>query len=342
MRTAVFTAPDELDLIQTPTPAVSAGSVLVRVGVCGICGSDLAHLSGYGEFPYFPGHEFCGTVETIGRDVPERMVGERVVINPNLGCGDCPFCRKKLTNLCDRLKSRRIKSNGGLSDLVSLDSRMVYPLPDSLSSEQAVFIEPLSCALHAVKRAEPLPNSPIYVSGAGTMGTLVTMILLTRDRRVVLTEVSGVRRELAGRVFLEAGDRLDLQNFAGDTSGPPRAGQPPVGQSPAEPPDLVFECSGSGSALVQAMQWTRKAGRIVTLGLIIGKMEFPAELITRKELDLRGAWLNPDTFEEAIRFAEVNRKTLSRFNTRTFRLSEIKAAFSRAAEPDCHKVLVYP
>jgi len=330
VKVAVCTRPRQINVEERPIPAVHADSVLVRVAVCGICGSDVRAWEGTGHkgFPHSPGHEFCGLVEQVGKDVSDVAVGQRVVIDPNLACGECAFCRAGRPNLCDRLKSRRIKSNGGLAEYVALDARMVYPLPDHVSAALATLIEPLSCAVHAARLAEAIHGECVAVFGAGQMGFLTGLVLKSLGFEPVLVEPCEQRRARVERLLgLRAMTPSELD------------GSELVGEIP-----VAIDCSGSLPAVGQAIRVLRKAGRFVLAGLVGGHENgvIPLMEITVKELEVKGAWLNPDTFSAAIDLAAVWQDALDGLETELFTLEEAQGAFVRASTPDAPRILVKP
>ena len=330
MRIAVCTQVNHIEIQQQPLPKVDSHQVLVKVSVCGICGSDLAAWQGSGhkKYPYTPGHEFCGTIEKLGKNVVGFHVGQRVVIDPNLGCGKCRFCRMGKPNICDFLKTRSVKSNGGFAEYVALDYRMVYYLPDEIEDCLAPFIEPLSCALYAARSAKVESGEKVVIFGGGLMGMLTGVALNSSKTEIILVEPAESRRESVGRL-------LDIKTL-----------------SPTEMQDcdlagridVAIEYSGSGHALSQAIKILRKAGRIVLAGLIMNPKAADISLIdvTTRELEIKGVWLNPNAFEEAIRLTIEHKNILRQLKTEVFRLDDIGAALERALEQDVNKVFVKP
>ena len=339
MRIAIFTRPNEIEIQRRPVPALASDHVLVKVIVCGICASDLLAWKGgehnvHNRYPYSPGHEFCGIVEKLGSDVTTAKIGQRVVINPNLGCGECDFCQNGKPNLCDFLKSRPIKSNGGFSEYVALDYRMVYTLPDSLPDALAVFVEPLSCAVHAAEKARVKEGERVAIFGAGILGILTGLALRSADCDCVFIEPSEERRRIAADLLNVP--CLDPQQL-NDANSAVRF-------------DAAIDCSGKAQAISQAIRALAKAGRLVVLGLVTDALDYGLPLldVTMKEVELTGAWLNPNSFEEALRRSRQNTAILEALKTEEFSLADIKAAFQRAlfistsTKKDVHKVLVRP
>lgn len=330
MRVSVCLAPGVVELQRRPMPVPGQNEILVKVGICGICGTDVAAWQGSmpKPYPHFSGHEFCGTVAARGAGIRDFDLCRRVVIDPNLGCGVCGYCRTAKPNLCDALKTRRIKSNGGLADYVALDARMAHKLPDALPDALAPFIEPLSCALHAARAAEVGHPRQVVIFGAGPMGILTALSLRGRVPEIIVVDPVDRRREqvraLLDITVLTPGQ---LEQAGADVA-----------------PDAAIDCSSRLDAVSLAVRCLRKAGQLVLSGIVMrtDSSRFPFEDITVRELTVRGVWLNPHTFAEAIRLAVEYRDVLARLTTSVFGLDQIAEAFQHAARQEVHKVLVRP
>jgi L-iditol 2-dehydrogenase len=330
MQIAICPEPNRIEIQSRPVPAPGARQVLLKVHLCGVCGSDLAVFNGSGHkiYPYSPGHELCGTVVAVGNGVANFQPGQRVVVDPNLGCGECPYCRQAQPNLCDFLKTRPVKSNGGLSEYVALDQRMLYLLPAELPDELAPFVEPLSCALHVSRTAAARAEETAAVFGAGLLGLLTALLLRDAGGRLLVIEPNARRRE-------QIADLLQLSALTPEQFGASEWN----GQL-----DVAVDCSGNSRAVSQAIRALRKARRLVLAGLVIHADGEPPPLmeVTCKELTLQGVWLNPLTFPEALELAVRHKQLLSRLKIETFRLAEIQRAFERALCPEVNKVIVVP
>ena len=330
MKTAICNKPGEIEILEFPVPETEKDKVLVKIDICGICGSDLAVFNGSGhkKYPYSPGHEFSGVIVETGGSVPGKLKGKRVVVNPNLGCQKCEYCMVGKPNLCDYLKTRDIKSNGGLSEYVSLDCRMVHQIPDTVPDGITPFIEPLSCALYAAQLAKDKSKKQVVVFGGGIMGILTGISLQSIGCDPVFIEPSEERRnkltEICGTIALspqEVDNSKNKNSFA-----------------------AAIDCSGNIMAASQAIRLLKKGGSLFLAGLIMNPegYSFPFVDFTTKEIALKGVWLNPGTFAEAIKIAEEKKETLEKLTTKIYPLQEIKAAFTAALNQDVNKVLVKP
>ena len=288
---------------------VLPGEDWVRVAprLSGICGSDLAMLTGDASFyfspivsmPFVPGHEVVGT---------NLDTKQRVVIEPVLACAargidpPCDACATGSIGLCTRTAHGTIApglqtgfcgdTGGGWGTMVVAHQSQLHPVPDELSDEAAVLIEPLACAAHAVLRANVEPGSTVLVSGAGTMGllTIAALRALTRDVRIIAVAKHGRQRAEAQRlgandvVVPDAAVR-SVRLATRASLHEPEQGKPWL----AGGVDTSFECSGNGGALDVCLRATRGRGRVVLVGL-----PAPARLdlapVWHRELELVGAY----------------------------------------------------
>jgi threonine dehydrogenase-like Zn-dependent dehydrogenase len=250
-----------------------------------------------------------------------------VVINPNLGCGNCRFCNRGKPNLCDNLKTRNIKSNGGLSEYTAVDYRMAYRLPSSIPDEKAIFIEPLSCAVHIVQRAQIQPSETVAVFGAGVMGVLTGILLTRKGNKVYFVEKDESRRMQFSNI-LDYPVFLPGEIFRPDT---------------IESVQVAIDCTGNAHAVCDALKLLQKDGRLVLSGLVreADSIHIPLIDITCKELNVQGVWLNPGTFEKAMDFVNNNPEVFNNFNTIEVKLSNIEKAFDLAQSTEYHKVIVH-
>ena len=330
MKVTVFPKANSIELADRPVPEVGEEDVLLRVHLCGICRSDVDAWQGKGlkQYPYSPGHEYCGVIEKTGPGVRGFEVGQRVVVDPNLSCGACRFCMAGRPNLCDMLKLRTGKSNGGLAEYVVVNHRMVYLLPEGFPDVLAVFIEPLSCALHVAETASAQAGEQVVIFGGGLLGYLTALVLKSWCGEIVIVEPLDRRRE-------NLRTHLDVRAVAPDVLS---ALEREKGFG------IAIDCSGNPAAVAQAVRILGKGGRLVLAGLVMHARHADISFvdITMKELVLKGSWLNPRTFPKAIKLAVVNQGSLAALETETFSLDHVHDAFERAKDPNAPKVLVRP
>jgi len=199
MQAAVLEKPGTIHIQQVDKPAPAAGEVLIKVTLAGICGSDHSMYRGklQGALPVIPGHEAIGEIAAIGSGVSGFAVGQRVTIQPNFGCGDCPLCRAGRRNICPAKVRLGVDCNGVFADYVTAPANYVWPIPDGLSDEVAVLTEPLAVAAHGINQAPPRPGDRVLVFGAGVIGLLTLQLARLRGAEVTACDLADQRLALA-------------------------------------------------------------------------------------------------------------------------------------------------
>jgi 2-desacetyl-2-hydroxyethyl bacteriochlorophyllide A dehydrogenase len=209
MRAVVIDAPGSIRVDTVPDPTPRPDEVLVRVGACGICGTDLHIIDGdspLARYPIIPGHEFAGEVVALGSAIAQEngngeasiTVGSRVAIEPNLYCGHCDFCRTGHENLCLYYAAVGVTTNGAIAQYVAVPIKKAYALPDTMSLREAALIEPVSCAVHGMHSLNPRSGDTFLIVGAGTMGLLLLQLALRGGAsRVVMVDVNEQRLKRA-------------------------------------------------------------------------------------------------------------------------------------------------
>ena len=189
MRAAIIDKPGSVRVGNVPDPTPKPDELLIRVGACGICGTDLHIADGespLARYPIVPGHEFAGEVVAVGRNVPlgygprdtKVTVGTRVAVEPNLYCGHCDFCRTGHENLCLNYKAIGVTVDGAIAEYVTVPAAKAYVLPEHLSFREAALIEPISCGVHGMHRLNPQSGDTFLIVGAGTMGLILLQLAL--------------------------------------------------------------------------------------------------------------------------------------------------------------------
>jgi threonine dehydrogenase-like Zn-dependent dehydrogenase len=301
--------------------------VRVHPRLSGICGSDLAMVAGEASFyfspivsmPFVPGHEVAGALDD----------GTRVVIEPVLACAargiepPCDACASGRVGNCTRTAHGHLApglqtgycedTGGGWGTLLVAHKTQVHAIPDELSDEAAVLIEPFACAIHAVLRASVQPGSTVLVSGAGTMGllTIAAIGALTETDRLIAVAKHPRQREEARR--LGATDVVGPDAALRSVRLATRAllNEPEQGKAwLAGGVDVSFECSGNAGALDDCLRATRARGRVVVVGLP-GPARIDLAPVWHRELDVTGAYTygteanGKHTFDIAIELART-------------------------------------
>ncbi|RQR32737.1 L-idonate 5-dehydrogenase [Burkholderia sp. Bp9143] len=300
MQALVIHAPLDLRIEDVPTPEVGPDQMLIRVRAGGICGSDL-HYYNHGGFgtvrikePMVLGHEVSGVVSRVGENVRDFTPGTRIAISPSRPCGLCEYCQQGLQNHCMDMRyygsaMRTPHVQGAFRQEVVIDRAQAHCVADNVSDAEAAMAEPLSVALHAVRRAGPLLGKRVLVTGCGPIGSLVVAAARRAGAAmIVATDVNAMPLDSARKVGADV-----AINVAEAPAGlaPYAAGKGTF--------DVLFEASGNASALRSALDVLRPRGIIVQIGLG-GDSALPMNAIVAKEFDLRGAFRFHEEFAMAV------------------------------------------
>jgi threonine dehydrogenase-like Zn-dependent dehydrogenase len=381
MKAAVFYGARDFRAEEIEKPKIEPADVLVRVKACGICGSDLhAFKQGIFSRPGFVmGHELSGEVVEVGSRAKNIKVGDRIVHMPTRkdnGCGKCFWCSRNQPQWClniaqkpcgecracrdgkfwlceinQRNMSIGYSRNGGYAEYLFIPdaviNKNVFRVPDSVSFEEAAFLEPLWGAFKWVDHAEPAPYDTAVVTGLGTIGLLVMQLLKQRVERVIVTDISEKRlqlaRELGADVIINPLKEDPLKKVI-ELTGNGRSFSGRGGGCA----DIVIECSGVEAVFKQAIEMTRAGGHIVLVGLYEHEISFDVNRIIHKQLKLVSSF-NPGRRPPAIEINECmdliasGKVKVKPLISHEFSLDEIMPAFEIQTRADeSVKVMIKP
>src|SRR5689334_1609324 len=305
-----------VNIRDTRRPARSAGSALIRLIMGGICNTDLELQRGYYGFSGVPGHEFVGeVVEASRRD----LIGRRVVGEINLCCGGCDWCRKGLGRHCPRRSVLGIvKHPGAFREFFTLPEHNLHVVPDSIPTEQAVFIEPLAAAGEILDQVSIPCSSQVAVLGDGKLGLLVAQVLRAYGYRV---HQFGRHKEKL-RIAARAGVETEMVRE----------------RVPSAAYDWVVDATGSPQGLADAVRMTRPRGTILMKSTVHGLAGFDTAPVIVNEITLVGSRCG--RFEPAIGLLRDGLINVSDMISERMPLGRAPAAFRTAAKPGVLKVLL--
>jgi 2-desacetyl-2-hydroxyethyl bacteriochlorophyllide A dehydrogenase len=334
MKYVIFSAVGELKVKEKPIPPVKDDKVLIKVKTCGLCGTDLLIYEGLYPvfFPYSPGHEFSGEVVDAGSEVSKFKKGDRIVVNPNFDCGTCYYCKKGLPHLCENMKNKGIKSNGGFAEYCLLPEKMVYKLPESISFEDAVFIEPLSCALHTLDEAAVQKGDIVAIIGGGTMGLLCLQLSKSAGAdKVIVSELIKKKRHLAEKLGATVVCDPAVEDLPSMVKSCSSRGA-----------DVVIDNVGSQETFGDAVQSLRRNGRFVLSGLNMKAINLPLSVFdfVKNEITIKGAFLNPDTMRRAINSIQTGLINIDHLLTHELALDDIGKALDIMKSGETVKIVI--
>jgi len=293
MKALVLNGPEQLTVGDWPTPQCGAGNVLIRPIAAGICAGDQYLYAGrnpYAKYPLIGGHEVCGEVTEVGRDVRRFKRGDLVVIEPVVGCGHCYSCRHGKPNCCMNFCLIGLHRPGGYAELCLAPEKNIHLVPPGLDPVVASFAEPLTIGIQACRRGEVAAGEYCLILGAGPIGLAILEIAKLRGAHVVITDINEERLAVAqklGAEILKANDQLLATVLE---------------QTRHEGADVVIEATGNPKAVESTIDLVAPGGRVVIVGLVkkgVG-VTFPGLDFTRKEVNLLGSRNSVNCFPEAI------------------------------------------
>ena len=326
MKAAVFRGIGQVEVAEVPVPEPGPGEVLIRVGYCGICGSDLEAVhTGMYEPGLIIGHEFAGVIAEVGPGVEGWQVGDRVVVNDAIPCGVCPPCREGRLDGCEDLTMVGVTHDGGMAEYVRITARGLHRLPEGVTLRQGALVEPLAVALHGVRRSRLKPGDQVLVMGAGPIGLLTLQCaLLAGARRVVVTEIDPTRAALAERLGAAAVLDPTRENVGVALRGP-------IG---GQGPDVIYICTGAPAPYQDAVSLVRKGGQVFVLGLCVEPVAADFMSVVLNDLCIEGSLAGRAEFPAAIDFVAQGRVDVEPLISHEIPLEEVVAqGFARLDTP---------
>jgi L-iditol 2-dehydrogenase len=343
MRALLLTQYRELELTDADRPAVGATDVLVRVAACGICGSDVHGYDGSTGRrvpPIIMGHEAAGEVAEVGAKVDRVRVGDRVTFDSTISCGQCDVCQRGAVNLCG---ARRVlgvscgdyRQHGAFAEFVVVPQHIIYTLPTGMPLEHAAMIEPVSVAVHAVKRLAIQRGERAAVVGSGMIGLLVIQALREAGcEEVIAIDVDDGRLALAK----ELGASATVNSGSGDSVSRVLA------LTGGEGVDIAVEVVGNAAAFGTAVGCVRRGGRVGLVGNLSPEVPFPLQAVVTREISLVGSCASAGEYGRAIELVASGAIRVGPLISAVAPLAEGPRWFERlyAREPGLMKVILQP
>ena len=194
MKAVQIVKPNDLRIIDMDKPTIDAkNNVLVKIKAAGICGSDVGIYHGTNAAATYPrviGHEIVGVVEEVGDNAKKIKVGDRVIVDQVTACGTCYACRKGRPNVCEHLQVRGVHIDGGYREYMAVPDRDCYLVPEILSDEEAVMIEPTTIAVQCCSRAELESEDTVMIIGSGALGSSILRIVKLYNPKAIMSPIS--------------------------------------------------------------------------------------------------------------------------------------------------------
>ncbi len=320
-------------------PVISDDQVKVKVGFCGICGTDL-HVY-HDRFRNYPpvvlGHEFAGTVVETGRGVSHIHEGDHVTVLPAsaVTCGECYYCRQGQFMFCPERRGMGHGVNGAFTQYVTVRKDQVYKLPENLSLEVAALCEPFAAAVHAVaEKAIICPGDVVLLSGPGPIGLMCLKMLVSLGVKTIVSGAGcdkvrlGLAKELGASITVNV-EKQDLKEVVLKETG-------------GRGVDAAFECAGAASSVRSCLDALRPCGRLTQVGHFGKSLELNYDWVAFKELEIIGSvGYTVATWDRVMRILGEGSIDLSDMITHKLPIDDWKNAFDLCEQKEGLKVLLY-
>src|SRR5689334_7264075 len=321
MQAVVFQGEGKWAVRSMPVPAVSSDQdVLLKVDRVSICGTDVHILSVPPGHPATPGsilgHEYVATVVDGGAAVSHLKPGDRVVVDPNITCGLCRYCRLGLSNMCESMTTLGIFIHGGMAEFNVAPAKALHKISADVPPERPTLAEPLSCVMHASEKSQLIPGESLVVRGAGPVGLMFRMLFKTAGvGKVCLIEPNDFRRKIGASLAADAVLDPTKQDCAAEIKAATGIGA-----------DLVIDAAGT--LLPEALAYVRRGGRVVLFGMNLhGAREINQFYVTRHEVSILGSYIQRTAFPKVVRLLEAGILPLEKLVTHRLRLPEVSKAW---------------
>lgn len=317
MKAIKLEKPWEIACVELDMPTPKEGEALLRIKSAGICGSDIGAFRGTNGLVSYPrviGHELAGEIISIPEHNKKGLKpGDRIVVDPYLYCGSCYPCSIGRTNCCNDLKVLGVHVDGGMAEYYCHPADMLIKIPDGMTWEQAALAEPLTISLHGIHRGGLKAGEYCVIIGAGAIGLVAGLVAQAYGGHAILLDLVQERLDFARSLGIEYtihSGKEDAAERIREITGGAMAQQ-------------VMECSGANAAIRSTLDYVCHAGRITLTGWPKKETSLPTDMITKKEIDIRGARTSAGEFEEALNLIMTKKVDMMKILTKVISVEEV-------------------
>lgn len=316
----------EVEEVLIPKP--KRKEILIQIKRVGICGSDLHIYRGENpviQAPVILGHEAVGVVTEVGPEVNSFKEGQRVAIMPYVSCGRCRYCQSGYPNVCENLLIiGGMVENGAFAEYIVLPEDFVIDIPESVSLEEAVLIEPTTVAVHAVKRVQNISGKDVAILGTGTIGLLILQVAkIYGVEKILVADVVDEKLKIAAKLGAVITINLSSKNYLRTLEENNKSGRF----------DAVFDCVTNQATIRLAFDLVKKAQKIVAVGIPTGEVGLDFIPLICNELNLLGSSLCfKQEFLEARQLIKDKRINTSFLVSKQFSFADTAKAFQEIEE----------
>ena len=336
MQGIVFRGEGHWGLEHLPVPKIQAlDDVLLKVDRASVCGTDIHILSTPPGHPATPGsilgHEYVATVVEAGQGVRDLQPGDRVVIDPNITCGTCEYCRLGMSNACSNMTTLGIFRHGGLAEFSLAPARALHRINQDVPLDRATLAEPLSCVLHAFEKSELVPGESIAILGAGPIGLLFAMLFRAAGAgKILIVEPVEFRRRMAEKFGVDYALDPKVGDIVAEVNAATRIGA-----------DVVVDAAGT--LLPEAVNLVRRGGRVLLFGMNQhANRAVNQYVVTRHEISILGSFIQRTAFPKVVKILEAGLLPVEKLVTHRLTLGEVHTGLEAMKQGQAMKVAVSP
>lgn len=331
MKALCVQSPNQMVIEERPMPVIqSPDEVLIKVKAGGICGSDVHIYHGTSSVATYPrviGHEIVGEILEKGNQVKNFSIGDRVILDPVISCGTCYQCRIGRRNVCGKLKVRSVHVDGGYQEYIVLPEESIYHIPDNLSWEEAVMIEPFTIAEQVCSRAGLSKDDVVFIMGAGPVGLSILKRVKLSGAACFISDIVETRLDFAKQygadITINAKNVDVREEIMKLTEG--------------NGATVVIDAVCSVKSFEQTLTYVCSAGRVITLGFNKVPSAISQLSITAREIDVRGSRLHNNKFPAVIEYFRSGKLAVNDMITHRYHFTEIHDALRLIENPEIEK-----
>lgn len=337
MKALVAHGKNDYRLESVDIPIANKGDIIIKIEACGICAGDTKAFKGaprfwgnedyaaYVEPPAIPGHEFVGIIVELGANTGDWQLGDRVVSEQIVPCGECLYCKTGRYSICVKHDVYGFKNylNGGMAEYMRLPKGSInYKIPNDMPTNKAVLIEPYSCSMHCIDRASIKNDDIVVLSGAGTLGLgMIGAAKLKNPKKLIVLDLLDNRLAKAK----EFGADIVLNPLKDDVKAKILELTDGYGC------DIYIEAAGHTDSIGQGLELIRKQGTFVEFSVFSKPALIDWSIIgDGKELTILGVSLSPDCYSKVIKLINEGKLPMDGIVTHKYKLKDWKKAFETA------------
>lgn len=338
MKAAVYYPHNGIQVEERPLPQIGPGEILLQVKACGICGTDVLKVNrSLPKGPVVLGHELVGEALEVGAGVDKFSQGDRIVVAHHVPCSKCHYCRHGNHSMCRHFKKTNLDP-GGFSQFLRIPAEHVaqtaFKVPDSLSDDEGLFTEPLSCCVRNLRRAQLLPEDFVVIVGMGSIGLMTLQLLKLIPTRVLALDLKPERLALAKRLgadYTLRGDDPQITEFIASHTEGRRA-------------DLIVFTAGGGAVFQKGFSWVRDGGALnLFASLSDNPIPTSLDVLYHHEITLFSSYSpSPEDLVESHRLLCEGKVKVQPLITHHIGLEEINQGIEWINRQEALKVVVNP